>query len=700
MSLRDISLQLSYNSGENDLIEEFYIPCFKNSVRYERAVGFFTSEILSVISAGLSEFIVNSGTMSLVCSPRFSEEDIKAIERGYEDRNPIIYSALLREINRIPDGIINDSLNFLSWLISVNRLEIKVALPENISWDNYGIYHEKIGLFYDDEGNAVAFSGSNNETLYGVTCNYESFDVYKSWVDSDRCNIKKEHFKELWEGASCGVRIYDFPEAVKKKIVEKIVPQERPVIKARALVTSKVNTRNDPELFLNDLWYFQKEAINCWKENEFNGIFSMATGTGKTKTAIGGIIEIQKSKKGVLTIICCPQNTIIRQWQTEIDGLNIFKHSIIADSTNANWMQEMADKIIDYNEGYINNCIIFTTYNTLSGEKFIKIISKVRKASLVVADEVHWAGADIFSHGLLPIFNYRLGLSATPVRYMDEEGTDVIKVFFEKVVYEFSLERALKEINPVTQKTFLSPYQYYPKFVSLNDEELIEYRELTAKIKRQYAKESKLDKHSARYQRLCEKRQAVIINANSKYEMLEDLLTSLEPIKYLLVYCSPKQIDNAQEILNQKGIVNHRFTGEEGISSKKEYANMSERDYIISKFESGDYKTLVAMKCLDEGVNILRAETAILMASSGNPKEYIQRRGRLLRRHPAKQIVKIYDLIVMPYSVKCKVDDISEDELKILKKEFKRYEEFASLANNKLEAMNEIFKIKEAYDIY
>ncbi|MBI4555836.1 MAG: DEAD/DEAH box helicase family protein [Planctomycetes bacterium] len=700
MSLRDIPLKLSYNSGGDNLIEEFYIPCFKNSVRYERAVGFFTSEILSVISAGLNEFIVNSGIMNLICSPKFSEEDIKAIEKGYEDRNSVIYSALLREINQIPEGIINDNLNFLSWLITVNRLEIKVALPEHISWDNYGIYHEKMGLFYDDEENVVAFSGSNNETLYSVTYNYESFDVYKSWVDKDRCGLKIEHFKELWKDASYGVKIYDFPVAIKKKIIEKVIPQEWPAIKHGSTISKKTSKNVDPKIFLDNLWYFQKEAIDHWRENEFSGILSMATGTGKTKTAIGGLIELQKLKGGILTIVCCPQNTILKQWQNEIDELSIFKDSIVADSTNTNWARQVADKVIDYNEGYINNCVIYTTYNTLSSEKFINIMSKLGKTSLLVCDEVHWAGADTFRQGLLPIFNYRLGLSATPVRYMDEEGTDEIKGYFGKVVYEFSLERALKEVNPETQKTFLSSYQYYPKFVSLNEEELIEYNELTAQIKRQYAKESILDKHSARYQRLCEKRQAVIINAHSKFEMLEQLITLLEPVMYLLIYCSPQQIDIVQELLNQKGIVNHRFTGEEGVCPKKEYIGVSERDYIISKFESSDYKTLVAMRCLDEGVNILRAEVAILMASSGNPKEYIQRRGRLLRRHSAKQSVKIYDLIVMPYSDKCNLKDIGEDELKILKKEFKRYEEFASLADNKLEAMNEVFKIKEAYNIY
>ena len=699
MPLRDINLKFSYNSGENNLADEFYIPCLKNSIKYERAVGFFTSGILSVISRGLNQFLLNNGTMKLICSPRLNEDDIKAIEKGYEEREKIIHDALIREINQIPDNIFNNSLNCLSWLIASNKLDIKVALPQTISYENYGIYHEKIGIFCDPDGNVVAFSGSQNETLYGISYNYESFDVYRSWVESERCNFKLKHFRNLWENNASGIEIYRFPEAAKKRIIEKIIPQTYSEINGNYTYVS-IGRKVDTKLLLDSLWYFQKEAINSWKNNNFTGIFSMATGTGKTKAAIGGIIELKEFAKELFTIISCPQNTIIKQWEGEIENIGLFKYAVIADSTNTKWKNELANRVIEYNDGYIDNCVVYTTYNTLSSDQFLKIISKLKKASLLVCDEVHWAGADTFQKGLLPIFNQRLGLSATPVRYMDEEGTKEIKSYFDKVVYEFSLERALKEINPIRTKTFLCPYRYHPKFVSLNEEELAEYRELTEKIKRQYAKESKREEQSAYYQRLCEKRQAIIVNANSKYEILNRLLDLLEPVAFLLVYCSPQQIDNVQALLNRKDIVNHRFTGKEDPRPKREYGNKSLRDDILSRFENKDYKALVAMKCLDEGVNILRAEFAILMASSGNPKEYIQRRGRLLRRHEDKQIVNIYDIIVVPYLNKDEAKNADKDELKILKKEFKRYEEFASLADNKLESMNNIFKIKEIYNIF
>jgi len=699
MALTDLDFKLTYNSGDNDLIKEFYIPCFKNSIKYERAVGFFTSEILSVISKGLSEFLLNNGNMKLICSPKFNEEDIEKIEKGYEDRNKIIDKALIREIEQIPDNILNDSLNCLSWLIANNRLDIKVALPLNINCENYGIYHEKIGVFYDFDNNIVAFSGSNNETLYGISYNYESFDVYRSWVEHERCSIKVNHFNRLWGNNATGIEVYDFPEAVKERIIEKIVPQSYTKIKGNyTFVTAKKKV--DKKSFLKKLWYFQQEAIKNWKDNNFVGMLSMATGTGKTKTAIGGLIELQDLTNGIFTVIACPQNTIIKQWESEIDNIELFKYSTIADSTNNGWERELANFVIDYNDGNIKGCVIYTTYNTLSSDKFIKIVSDIDKFSLLICDEVHWAGAETFRKGLLPIFKYRLGLSATPTRYMDEEGSNEITSYFGKVVYEFSLERALKEVNPLTGETFLCQYNYYPLFTSLDEDELIEYHELSEKIKRQYAKEKEQEEKSDFLQRLYEKRQAIVVNARAKYGAFDKLLQELKTIKYLLVYCSPQQIDIVQDTFNKNSIINHRFTGQEEIIPKKEYDNKSERDYILSNFENGNYHALVAMKCLDEGINVLRAEVGIFMASSGNPKQFIQRRGRLLRRHPKKKIAKIYDIFVVPFLDERKAQNIDDVERNILRKELKRYEEFASVADNKLEAMNSIFEIKEIYDFY
>jgi len=698
MALRDISLKLSYNSGEDDLVRDFYHPCLRNSIRYERAVGFFTSKILLVLSEGISQFLLNDGSMKLICSPRFNEEDINAIKKGYENRENLIEGALMREINQIPEDIVNNNLNCLSWLIANNKLDIKIALPTNIDTETYGIYHEKIGIFYDEEDSIIAFSGSQNETLYGVAYNYESFDIYRSWKESERCNLKITHFEKMWDNIAQGIEIHNFPEAAKDRIIEKITPQKYSEVNTNSVYTSLKKISSNA--FLESLWNFQREAIDSWKDNGFSGILSMATGTGKTKTAIGAIIELHKSVDNIFVVVASPQNTILKQWEQEADSVDLFNNFVVADSTNKGWINELADKVIDFNENHIKNCIVYTTYNTLSGDKFVKTISNLKGNTLLICDEVHWAGANTFQKGLLPNFKSRLGLSATPKRHMDETGSDLIMTYFGKATYEFSLAKALTEINPLTGESFLCPYNYYPIFTSLNGTELEDYKELSLKIKKQYAKERESEEKSVFLQRLYEKRQAIIVNANSKYDTLNQLLSSSNSLRYMLIYCSDKQIDGVQDILNKKRIKNHRFTGNEGITPQKEFNSKSERDYILLNFENGTYWALVAMKCLDEGINIPRSEIGILMASSGNPKQYIQRRGRLLRRHKDKEIVSIYDILIVPYLDKKNAQSADEMEVKILEKEFIRYEEFANLASNKLEAMNKIFAIKDLYSYY
>ena len=418
MSLKDISLKMSYTSGDDKIVDDFYFPCLRHSRKYDRAVGFFTSEILAAISTGLESFIADDGEVRLICSPRMSEEDIKAIEEGYKKRETVIFETLLKEINRIPDNITNNSLNFLSWLIANNKLDIRVAVPESLSAETYGIYHEKIGIFYDADGNKVVFSGSHNETLYGVAYNYESFDVYRSWLDPERCKIKIDHFNSLWNDLSQGVRTYEFQDALKKRMLEKVVPQEARYVKSNQTLKTAGSSLEE---FLYKLWSFQKEAVLELSKNNFCGIISMATGTGKTKTAIGALIELQRREQCIFAVIVCPQNTILTQWETDIASTDLFSSALFADGTNAAWLNILADRIMDYNDKRLNSCVVYTTYNTFSSERFIQVISKVKKNLVLVCDEMHWAGAFTFRKGLISNYVYRLGLSATPARYMDED---------------------------------------------------------------------------------------------------------------------------------------------------------------------------------------------------------------------------------------------------------------------------------------
>lgn len=702
MDLKLLQLKAAYSSEDDNLLIDFYIPALTNAIIYKRLAGYFSSNSLAIAAKGIANFIKNDGKIQLIANVVLSEHDQIAIQKALQEKEEDV----LVDIEKIEDELKKNHIKMLCWLLKASKLEIKIGVVAK------GVEHEKTGILEDTNGNIISFSGSDNETVYGWLHNHEKFHVFCNWKEGDKPHLDSDIkiFDRLWNNKSTKIRIFDVSDAFKRGLIKKAPENDDEFAKISESVTNELIREHSRSYcsalikereLLNNLWDFQKVAIEKWIQNGYVGILSMATGTGKTKTAIGCLIRLKSKTSKLFTIICCPQNTIIKQWEKEIAELKTCDYSLIADSTNASWEKQLADKVIDYNNGLINNFIVYTTYNTLSGTKFINIVTSLDQSVLIICDEVHWAGADTFSDGLLPTYSYKLGLSATPQRYMDEDGTDFVKQYFGGVVYEFSLEQALREINPLTGQSFLSPYKYYPIFVNLNDDELAQYHELTEKISRAAAQARNRDNNSNEYlQRLFEKRQSVVTNAMNKYNAFEKLLDTLSSINYLLVYCSPGQIDQAQEILNHRFIVNHRFTGMESTNIQRQYGNKSEREAILNNFEKGDYKALVAMKCLDEGINIERAEKAILMASSGNPKEYIQRRGRLLRRHKNKKIAYIYDLLVVPYLEKSKAKNASEDELKILKKELKRYEEFANSAENNLEAMSTILTIRELYDYY
>lgn len=701
MSLQDLDLKHAYDSDSDNLLIDFYIPALSEASSYKRIAGYFSSNALAIAAKGIAKFInENNGSIELIANVVLSETDVDAISAALKEKE----KEILEDIDNIEDELKRDHIKVLGWLIKKGLLEIKIASVSN------GIAHQKMGIFEDNEGNIVSFSGSDNETVMGWIHNDELFHVYCNWREGDISHLTPDidRFNKYWSDTANKVNIHEVSDALKEGLI-RIAPKNDSEFKRLSikLVRELIAKNNDchrivkikklSESFDDKLWGFQREALTNWHSRSNSGIISMATGTGKTKTAIGGIFRLLTSKQNLAVIICCPQNSILRQWEEEITELDAFDLSIVADGSNSNWLRDLSDGIIDLNRGKAHHVAIYTTYNTLYSERFITQSKKIKHDVLLVCDEVHWAGANEFKKGLLDRYKYRLGLSATPDRYMDDEGTDFIKEYFRGVVFEFGIDRALSELNPSTNETFLCPYDYRPIFISLDPYELDEYLEITDKIKTQYARDHSKEGQSEYLRRLLEKRVKIINNAEGKYLELTNLLNSFDKVYFLLIYCSDKQIQKAQEILAGLNIINHKFTGSEDISPKKEFGGISERSHILNHFENKTYQALVAMKCLDEGINIKRAETAILLASSGNSREFIQRRGRILRRHPDKMKAVIYDIIVLPYLDEKLARHASEDELKIVKRELNRYGEFADLADNQLEVVNKIYEIQKLY---
>jgi superfamily II DNA or RNA helicase len=315
-------------------------------------------------------------------------------------------------------------------------------------------------------------------------------------------------------------------------------------------------------------------------------------------------------------------------------------------------------------------------------------MNKCKLDMLLIVDEVHGIGSTKQLNGLHGAYDYRLGLSATPERWFDEEGTNVLLNYFGGVIFEFDIGDALNTVNPDTGEFYLTPYIYKPIIVELNDEEYDYYMNLSMKIAQLLRKKTKTAKDQEDKLKLCLKRKNIVNNAEAKIIKLKEILQENKDIKYLIIYCSPQQLKIVQRILNEFNITQHKFTHVEKIKKDVEYGGLTEREYLIKKFEDGSYRALIAMKCLDEGVDIPSARNAIIMSSTSNPREHVQRRGRILRRFSGKKEAIIYDLLVFQ-------NDGTDFGKKLTQREARRYREFAENAKNSLECINSLKKYYE-----
>jgi superfamily II DNA or RNA helicase len=699
MSLRSLNLKKAYSSDFDDILHDFYIPALEVSIEYDRLAGFFTSSSLAIAARGISGLIKNNGVMKLIVSPKLNKDDLKVILESHRDPQKYIEKKMLEELENLEDEFVKDHIYALGWMVANKKLEIKVAIVHNCEGrlltsedvENSGLFHQKVGILKDSEGSIVTFSGSMNETARGWLENIEEFKVFRSWEQSEEEYVKTDilKFNRFWNSQSLRVKTIDVPLAVKEKLIE-IAPKDIEEIDLHKWYMLK--KKKKVKLFKH-----QEEAVRAWILNGMRGIFEMATGTGKTYAALGCLHSLLKSNPKLVTVITTPYQHLVQQWKREINKFGIeFDDLIIADSSNPNWKNLLIDSMIDVYLSYKNNIIILVTHRTFASDDFVKIIqsNKYDSSFFLIADEVHNIGAKKSRKGLIDEYDLRLGLSATPKRWFDTVGTEILYDYFGGVVYEFGLEQAIIQENPATGETYLVPYRYIPKFISLNNEELENYIEKSRAIAMKLNKIKDEVEKDILLENLLFKRADIVKNAVAKYKELENILEEIpSPIKWTIIYCSPEQIDVVMKILNKSGLIAHRFTMDEGTTPSERYGGISERDYILNKFAEGKYQILVAMKCLDEGVDIPPARTAILMASSGNPREYIQRIGRIIRRYKNKIEATIYDIVVVP-SFNGLPTELKEIEWNIFEKELRRYEEIAKIALNNAEALRSIFKIK------
>ena len=699
MSFRDLHIKPCYESGVDDIIEDYYVPVLGAAMRYDRITGFFSSTSLAVAARGIAEFIVNGGRMRLITSPRLNGEDIDIVKKIVADDSSLTMSDFGIDLDNLENEFERNHVKALGWMLASGLLEMKLAIVfnddgsicDNETISEKGLFHQKVGILKDTEGNEMSFSGSINETASAWVNNDEEFKVFKEWTDArEYFERDRKRFNEIWNGERKNVKVYNLPSAIKSNIIHYSSDFDKESIslkKYRTIRLREFDFKSDKKLF-----FYQADALNKWKSNNYKLLFEMATGTGKTRTAIAGIKYLNQTRKRLITIITTPQNTLSKQWKDEVDAQKLtFDESVIIDGSVPQWDRLQVKLLLKNGTGMADHICLYTTHNTASSDKFTNAIQQnlqIGTDVLFVGDETHWLGAHKFQHALLPCYKYRIGLSATPSRWFDDVGTAKLVAFYGNANFEFTIKDALTEYNPMTGKHFLVNYHYLISKVSLDEDETEEYKNISAKISKLWNLKDNNPDAALTLERLIEKRANIIKNASAKYNQFEIILDELQAkgrIENLIIFVSPQQIVEVLNILASREIIFHKLTEKEGTKVEKRFGNKSEREHIISKFKSRDYQVIVAIKCMDEGIDIPTANVGILMASSTNPREYVQRIGRIIRQSPNKHSAELYDICVD--TIHSVGDDYAEFERKIRAKEQIRLKEIAANAINSIDAL-------------
>ena len=703
MTLKDLHIEKEYRNLKCDVIGEFYIPVLSTAVKYKRAVGFFNSAALYEIAIGLKNLASNKGKFELIVSPRLTDEDIKSIQLGYEKRQEIIEAALLRDFHEPKNEVEISKLNLLANLIADNILDIKVAFK--LDANSAGIFHEKMGIIIDGEGNKLAFTGSMNETYSGLLQNYESIDVFCNWKDEDaeRVAMKEYAFDNLWDNLDAAMEVIPFPKIAIERLNKYKIKNNETLFESQA-VDAKPDRiskffRIPESIELHD---YQIKAIDTWISKGCRGIFDMATGTGKTYTALGALAKLsEKLANHLAVVIVCPYQHLVEQW---VEDICVFGVKPLICYSSYNWKKTLGRMISDYSLGITDNFCVITTNATFVTPSMQNELAKMNGDFCLVVDEAHNFGSKKQIACMSEKFNFRLALSATIVRHHDEYGTQRLFDYFGDKCIEYALKEAIADGK-------LTPYFYYPVLVSFNEDELHEYVEITDKVAKILKKVPHGDDLPQSAERLLIKRARIIAGAQEKVVKLKEVIAPYQNANHLLVYCGAtrveslylnenavdsddqRQIDEATSLLgNVLGMRVTQFTAAE---------DSRQRELIKEQFSKGEIQALVAIKCLDEGMNIPGIETAFILASSTNPKEYIQRRGRVLRKAPGKKYAKIYDFITLPrpldeYSFQSSI----QAELSLVKREVERMRDFQELSENPSDVTEIIRAITEKYNLY
>ena len=674
-----IPIKRIYRSKADNLCKDFLIPLLARSKRYDRGVGYFSINILEELSEGLIPYIKNGGIIRIVTSVELKPEDLSIISQGYSIAKDKLTSLLVQEIERDIDEVNRLGLDLICNLIAAKIIEIKVAyLPDG------GIYHEKIGLLEDSNGNSIWFTGSPNETYNGYRKNVETLTVIKSWIDGvDDINEQKEYFENLWENKDNSIEVFDFPDAATNKLFSKYRESSD-----YYEVIKKIEESFDvPDNKVKKLYPYQEDAIKYFLNNNYHGFYEMATGTGKTFTAVKTIQYINENNicDPLYVVILVPQVDLQEQWKREFVSLGLQPYLFGGITESKDWEDDFNRSIIDFytSNGLIVSICIYDTYFSKIQEK----IDTVDIEKMIVVDEAHELSKNQVKK-LSDTYNYKLGLSATPERHSRLETHNIVNYFTKGIdTYKYSIDEAI-------ENNFLSHYEYHPIFINLIDEEFDEYKEKTKKLIIELNRKPE-EKDELKIQEISNERASIVKKAKNKTAKLNEMIRSG---KYnfcnSVVYCGQGKetdtdnriIDIVTEYLHQGGLKVSQFT-----------SKTKDRTRVLVEFENGYYDTLIAIKCFDQGVDVPKLDKIYILSSDALIRQTIQRRGRVLRKckETGKEIAYIFDMIALPPN-----DLIEGIGVKpLVAKEIKRMTEYARLADNKLYSFKLIDELVYKYNI-
>ena len=721
MSFRDIEFPKSfkYASDREHKPFEFYLNVLPHAQEIHFKLGYFSSYALSILAQPLSLFIINGGILKIITCHQLKSEDVELIEFQDEDfkaidvlisDNPEDLEAVLRK----GEKLFKDCLKYLQ---KHGRLVIQPVFFKK----DYGLAHEKVAVFYDGS-DYIQIDGSCNLTASGILKNGESFKVSRSWIskeDLDSILIEKEIINSILDGhheqykfvpkdqieriiATKGQSkeadelledgkelLKELKEYYKKnrrtfELIEKVESEQESLI---------VEAKIQPRFPYPEPYEYQKQAYKNWKDSNRRGLFAMATGTGKTLTSLYCLIEEYKNSGTLRSIVVVPGKELVRQWGKEMSDCR-FSNVFLWYSENNNLNSDI-NSIINLREYKVLNIVI--TYDSFKRQRFLDILGAHLETFTVIFDEAHNMGAGQFMSRIGDLrFNQVIGLSATPLRLWDENNeNEFIENFFDtshpQYTFSYSMESAINN-------GFLVPYNYHIKFAELTSEEYDEYLKWTRLIMISNEKDKINSTAAINRQRVLD---MAVAKQSILLEIVEDLIQS-DNYSHTLVYC-PKgtRPEEEERLVHQLGTQVADHFEELPLDVNFFLGETEHRKELIEDFTNQDTHMLFAIKCLDEGVNIPVAKNAIFLASGKNYREFVQRRGRVLRKvndvNFQKDHADLYDIMVLPPL--SSFEEHKQTGTKLILSEYRRSFEFSQLAIFDADRFRETFHKLEQYGL-